>query len=333
MADEFGPTKPAGPDPIDERLRQLARETEPLVILSGPAAARRRGERRRNRRRAGAVCLAAALALGVGSWQLLPRLGTGGSGTQPAATASFPGPTSVERLSARLQQELLPPSALPLYPKREWQVVPEKVAAAKFPESCPVTRLPSSSLARAEQVYGTSDGFVAHYYLFALPSEQAATAEAAEMEELIKGKCGWAEGIDGDSVPDRSVFPAGAAFRGQVRTLWLDRQGTFVALLEVGTSAAGHEGKSGFSDSGPLPALCIARSLGRLVSAGPSGGPSVDPSAPSGVGSPASPSTPEAPPQGSGTGYGTAAGSGSGTGGDPSAALPPGSVHSATPSC
>ncbi|MBY8881546.1 hypothetical protein [Actinacidiphila acidipaludis] len=322
MADEFGPTKPAGPDPVDERLRQLARETEPLVVLAGPAAARRRGEHRRARRRAGAACLVAALALGVGSWQLLPRLGSGRTGTQPAATA--PAPASSESLADRLQRELLPPSALPLYPKRQWEVVPEQEATAKYPESCPVSRVPTYALAKAERVYRTSQGFVARYYLFAMPSAAAAATEASEFDALIKGKCGWAVGIDGAATPDRSVFPSGSAYRGQASALWVDRQGTYLAFLDVST-LAGYDGKDSFSGSGPRPALCIQESLERLSSNRPWGGSSPGDEVP-----PASPSTPEAPPQGSAAGPG--AGSGSGT----SANAPRGSAlpgTTPTPAC
>ena len=319
MADAFGPANPGGPDPIDERLRQLARDTEPLVILAGSAAARRRGESRRARRRAGAACLVAALALGIGSWQLLPRLGSGRTGTLPAATV--PAPTSGESLVDRLQRELLPPSALPLYPTRQWEVVPEQVAAAKYPESCPVARQPGEALARAERVYRTAQGSVAHYYLFAMPSPAAAAVEANQFESLIKGKCGWAVGINSDTLPDRSVFPNGSAYRGKASALWVDQHGTYLALLDVNTYA-GFDGKDFLSGSGTRPALCIERSLERLSSAAGSG---------SSAGSEAeSPATPQAPPQGSAAGSDAGAGSGTSANAPRGSALPDPTV---TPDC
>ncbi|HEY3483657.1 MAG TPA: hypothetical protein VGL02_32745, partial [Streptomyces sp.] len=111
MADPFGrPVDPDEPDrdPVDERLRGLARDTESLVVLAGPAAARRRGERRSARHRTAALSAAVALALAVGSWQLLPRLGA----DPPAAPASGGVSPAVppKPLTAKLTDELLPAS-------------------------------------------------------------------------------------------------------------------------------------------------------------------------------------------------------------------------------
>ncbi|MFI1092956.1 hypothetical protein [Streptomyces sp. NPDC020917] len=300
MADEFGPTTPAEPDPIDERLRQLARDTEPLVILAGPAAARGRGERRTARRRTAAVGAVAALALGIGSWQLLPRLGGDGSGALPAATV--PAPTSGVAPAARLQAELLPPSALPMYPKLQWEAVPDPLAAAKYPETCPVSGLRRGSLAEAGRVYRAVDGTIAHYHLYAMPSDAAARDQWNTLDVLIKAKCGWAEGIGSSSAPDRGNPWTGSEYRGLHSTVMLERRGTYIALLDL--SSAEGKGTDGLFAADPWPGACINGSLGRLAAAdAPTG------SALAG----GSPSAPAAPTGGS------ASGAGADTAADPSA--------------
>ncbi|SEO23190.1 hypothetical protein SAMN05216267_1020140 [Actinacidiphila rubida] len=279
MADEFGPTTPAEPDPIDRRMRQLAREAEPLVVLAGPAAARRQGERRTRRRRAGAVGLAAALALGIGSWQLLPRLGADRAGTVPAATVPAPAPRPSVALAARLEAELLPPSALPLYPKRQWETLPAAVAAAKFPEPCPVAGYDVHPLAQARRVYRTPDGFVAYYRLYAMPSADDSATAVKSLDALIKGKCGWVASDGSGGTPGYGSWPAsgsagGSGGPGASSTVWVGRSGGYLAVLDV----TGSDVKNG-TVGGPWPGACISASLARLSgsAAGPdTHEPSVD---------------------------------------------------------
>jgi len=303
MADAFGPTTPAEPDPIDERLRQLARDTEPLVILAGPAAARGRGERRTARRRTAAVGVVAALALGVGSWQLLPRLGGDGSGALPAATVSVPA--SGEAPSARLEAELLPPSALPMYPKLQWEALPDAIAAAKYPESCPVSGLHGEALAEAGRAYRAVDGTVAHYHLYAMPSDAAARQQMATLDLLIKAKCGWSEGSDPGNAPDLGSRWTGSEYRGLHSTVMVERHGAYIAVLDL-TSPDG-KGTDSFFTGAPWPGVCINGSLGRLVAgdaptgSAPAGGP------PSAATAPATSTT------------GSASGSGADTAADPPA--------------
>lgn len=284
MADEFGPTTPAAPDPVDRRLRQLARDTEPLVVLTGPAAARRRGERRTARRRIGAVGLAAALALGIGSWQLLPRLGADRAGTMPAATVSAPTPQA--DLPARLQAELLPPGALPSYSTRLWEAVPGTLAAAKYRETCPLGALDLHALAEASRVYRSKDGLVAYYRLYALPTPESADQVRTELDGLIKGKCGAVQGLGADGTlpfgkgsyaQGSGGSAAGAEGKVPTSTVFLQSSGSYVAVLDISGVLVLPGAKTWTPQSGPWPGPCISQSLARL-SGNPAGAASSLPS-------------------------------------------------------
>ncbi|WP_225850261.1 hypothetical protein [Streptomyces sp. HPF1205] len=322
MADTFGPTKPAGPDPIDERLRQLVHDTEPLVTLDGPAAVRRRGERRRARRRTGAVCLTAALALGLGSWQLLPRLGGDGPATLPAGTVSAPPPAAT--LAERLRRELLPPTDLPLYPANRWRAVPRPEAAAKFPEPCPVDAAGRRAVARADQVYTTPERLVAHYHLYAMASAPDAADVRDQLDMVLTHKCGWGKEVGSTPLAGDPGRLDGSAYYGPSGTVWLEREGTFIAFLEVTSSLPGG-GKAAYSEAGTpgkMPRACIESSLDRLAVGSSldrlaSGVPSSGPGA-TGGGSPTAPtaSTAQGSPSwaaGSGTGPGADTGAATGT--------------------
>lgn len=259
MADQSGPTNPVGPDPIEDRLRELARDTEPLVVLAGAAAARGHGERRRARRRTGAVSLVAALALAVGCWQFLPGLRTGADHTLPAAsTPASPPPAP---LTTTLEAELLPPEALPLYPKWKWETVPAAVEG-KYPQTCPITPEPGLVLASAERTYAENDyGLAAHYRLYALTGEGTAQEAAARVAVQAKAKCGPV--VAGpDSIA--SAGPGGDRSLGSV-SVWIAWRGVYLAVFDLRATGDGDMGKAGFSGTGDEPAKCIARSLSRLA--------------------------------------------------------------------
>lgn len=255
MADQSGPTNPVGPDPIDDRLRELARDTEPLVVLAGAAAARRHGERRRARRRTGAVSLVAALALAVGCWQFLPGLRTGADPTVPAA--STPASPSPAALTTVLDAELLPPEALPLYPKWRWEEVPV-AAEGKYPRTCPIAPGPQTVRASVERTYAESAyGLVAHYRLYALTGEAATQEAASRVAAQAKAKCGPV--VAGpDSIA--SAGPGRDRDPGSV-SVWIAWRGAYLAVFDLRATGDGDMGKAGFSGAGDEPAKCIARSL------------------------------------------------------------------------
>lgn len=267
MADPFGrpadPDSPRDRDPIDEQLRGLARDTESLVVLAGPDAARRLGERRSARRRTGALSAAVALALAVGSWQLLPRLGADPHG---APVGSGAGPTSAPKtLTARLADELLPASALPMFPKWTWRTIPEPTVG-KLLGLCDVA--PSSGVtASATRAYATDGGQAAVYRLYAFgTAEDAAKAEVA-VSMALKGKCR----VELTSHADAKTPQGPAEYRGESvgssgLQVWMRRQGNYVAVLFVFGPGNLQTQKSDSLYDNAWPQKCIAGSLNRLAS-------------------------------------------------------------------
>lgn len=254
-------------DELDGRLRDLARDAEPLVVLAGPQAARTRGERRRARRRAAAASVAAALALTVGGWQLLPRLsGTGSRAAPPAGSAtSVPGPRD-GALHARIEAALLPAASLPYGGKWQWvAVTPLKVA--HFPQPCTV-QPPGTPEAAADRTYSSQlTAAVAKYQLLAYADTTTAVAQAGAVRMTLQDRCG----ISAPALPDTpSSRDTPLRFSGASKSLpgvtaWVESQGRYVAVLLV-TVRANLQDR--FEGTGI--AKCIDRSLHDLTSGGPS---------------------------------------------------------------
>lgn len=270
MADPFGrpadPDAPQDRDPIDERLRGLARDTESLVVLAGPAAARRLGERRSARSRTAVLSAAVALALAVGSWQLLPRLGADPPAT-PASGGVSPSGTA-KTLAAKLDAELLPASALPLYPKWPWQVIPAD-SAPKIRDLCPVAP-PGGTTATATRAYVTNTGVSAVYDLYAFDSSVSAYSAMMKMAENLKAKCELVLTSGTDAKDPASP----GSFRGQragaTAQVWLDRQGTYLGVLFLFGPGNLPGDKSDLVYGTAGPEQCITESLNRLAAgAGP----------------------------------------------------------------
>lgn len=295
MADPFG--RPAGPDPrdtapaasddaaaadtadtadpLDERLRGLARDTEPLVILAGAPAARRLGERRRARRRTGAVSVVAALAVAVGGWQLLPgsddRNGTSSlPGTVATTTLVPPG------LTERLTEELLPPSNLPFFPKFRWKTAAEP-SVLKLTAACPASPT-DDVLASAGRGYVAAGGEEAEYRIYLFSDNTAARGQTEQLSQQMKRKCGADltsdVGKHGDSGDSRATYQ-GTSVTGSGVQVWMDRQGPYLGVLLVRVSGDPPNAKGDYLRVDSQSAECISASLGRLAAGG---APSTQPS-------------------------------------------------------
>ncbi|MFI9099173.1 hypothetical protein ACIGXA_01515 [Streptomyces fildesensis] len=261
-------------DPLDDRLRDLARDTEPLIVLAGPADVRRRGERRRARRRLGAVAAVAAAALAVGSWAVLPRLE---SGAQTPAVSGSPSPDPLP--TEPLTDALLPPTALPWDSYWRWRTVAGDVSAKISLMHCGASLYdPASASVRFYQGNANSS---ARYAVHALDDEAKATAELNRIRDEL-GKCGLVAAYTGkEGVAMNTVFRIYAATKqgGQVSQVWLADRGRFVSVLQVVLPATAGPNPPYFDGT---PVQCMARSLEKLApssaSATPDGTPSTSPS-------------------------------------------------------
>jgi hypothetical protein len=294
MADNFGPITPPEPQepeggrhPIDDRLRQLARETEPLVVLAGAKAARQRGELRRTRRRAGAMSFVLAMVLAFGSWQLLPRLGTGSAQALPSGSSSpmpagSPTGETPAELMARLTAALLPADVLRDATGWLWRPVspPE---SGKFPEICPV-RPTADVTATASRTYSSLVGSNGHYYVYALTS----SAAAEKAEQLIRtqaaAKCNLLRMSRTDWMPDAATtLPSTETWestkKGFPVSMWLSRSGRYLTVLMLNTSGNPQNGKHDSYYLAPPLGECINDSLDHLVAGtAPGSGATPDPS-------------------------------------------------------
>lgn len=307
MADRSGPAEPSRP--LDERLLDLARATEPLIVLAGPDAARHRGERRRARRRLAAVGAVAALALGAGCWQLLPDGGAGRDRSAPAASSSagpLPGPPGT------LDSALLPPTSLPTLAGRQWKVVAPALAAAKYVKQCPAVPDKGMPFDQAQRVYRADDGSIGHYDLYAFLSDGSAQKAAGLLYQEIRAKC---EPAHRDSYVQDGGTTLGLlvnAVTGQ-DSVWLDHRGRYVAVLQIQGPRV-PDGKAAGDVTTGTPWACIESSLKRLAPQGtpsPSNSPAAGTSAGSGSGG-----------TGSSGAAGSAAGPGHGPRTDPGGATP-----------
>ncbi|MDJ0341489.1 hypothetical protein QMK19_05480 [Streptomyces sp. H10-C2] len=245
-------------DPLDDRLRDLARDTEPLIVLAASADVRRRGERRRARRRVGAVAVVAAAALAVGSWVVLPRLGTG-SQASPAGGSTAPDPLA----SGPLSGELLPPSALPWESFWKWRTVSIDLALKIPLMKCDAALYdPAAATVRSYQGNQNSN---ARYAIYDFGDEAAAAKGVARMADQL-GKCGliathWDR--KGGSEMSTGLRGYGSTSEGgQVSDLWLAAAGRYATVLHV-VLPESTAGKLPFPDM--VPVQCITRSLDRLA--------------------------------------------------------------------
>ncbi|MET9223942.1 hypothetical protein ABZX65_34990 [Streptomyces sp. NPDC003300] len=277
MDTDIGPDSDIGPgsaDPLDERLRGLARDTEPLVVLAGAPAARRLGERRRARRRTGAVSLVAALAVAVGTWQLLPGSdGPRGTGALPGTVASTtppPEPPDPAALAHRLTDELLPPGALPFFPVAPWKTLAPGTAL-KLMGACPVPSPAGDVQAGAVRLYGASAGEEAEYLLYAFTDAEAARYRTERFGEAVKDTCGVELTTDLGTTGEAADSPV--TYQGSSRTgtgvqILMNRQGAYLAVLLIRGLGNPLGSGSDYANKHPQPIACIAASLNRLTEAG-----------------------------------------------------------------
>lgn len=244
-------------DPLDDRLRDLARDTEPLIVLAGPADVRRRGERRRARRRVGAVAVVAAAALAVGSWAVLPRLE---NGAQTPAVSGSPSPDPLP--TDPLTGELLPPTALPWDSFWHWRTAAGDVSAKIPLMQCGRSLYdPASASVR---FYQGNENSSARYSIQALGDEAKAAAELNRIRDEL-GKCGLIAAYTGkEGATMETVFRAYGATKqgGQLSQVWLANRGRFVSLLQVVMPASKGPGPPSFDG---MPVQCMTRSLERLA--------------------------------------------------------------------
>lgn len=253
-------------DELDDRLRELARDAETLVVIGGPQAVRTRGKRRRARRRAAAAGVAAALALAVGGWQLLPRLDRGpDTGAVPPAGTAAVTPDPVQTaLQDRLDAELLPADVLPYADKWQWAETTSD-ELGKVPPPCSVGAQ-SGSLGQATRQYlASSVPAVADYHLYAFTDATTAAVQANAMRKQMTSLCGIPVPPQGDP-SNPAGWSAGYGGRSKSQTgvtVWVENQGPYVAVLSV--RAPGDPTvllKTGAVEK------CIARSLARLGKVG-----------------------------------------------------------------
>lgn len=258
---------------LNDRLHHLAREAEPLVVLAGPQAVRARGERRRARRRAGAAAVVAALALGVGSWQLLPRLDSGGgTRTAPPAASTAPDPeASANALLDRLTAELLPTSSLPFPVKWQWTVAPEE-EGRKFPLACGVPT-PEGATAKVFGYYhSVRVNANAREDVFAFPDAATAAGQARKLVKEIATKCEMSLAV---SHWDAGGMKGGAeAYSGASKlhigvAVWVQYEGPYVAVLAINSPRSPLLTEGEVADE-PQPRECISASLDRLAFDAPS---------------------------------------------------------------
>ncbi|WP_329174546.1 hypothetical protein [Streptomyces sp. NBC_01477] len=247
-------------DELDDRLRELARNAELLVVLAGPQAARRRGERRRTRRRAACAGMAAALALTVCGWQLEARRDSGATAPASGAAATRePSP-----LRDRLVAELLPADALPYSVKWRWSVVPEKTVKAQPPcDAAPLAAV-SAQATRAYLVQQSSAA--ASYRLYAFPDAATATGQSRALRKQMQALCGIGlpQPTGRLTLPGQADLYWGTSKEQPGVAAWVESQGPYVAVLFVTTP--GYP-ESQLQDSGV--AACIAASLARLAVTSP----------------------------------------------------------------
>ncbi|MDF9815737.1 hypothetical protein [Streptomyces sp. SPB162] len=250
-------------DPLDDRLRDLARDTGPLIVLAAPADVRRRGERRRARRRVGAVAVVAAAALAVGTWAVVPRLENGAQAPMVGGSPS-PDPLPTEDLSG----EMLRPTALPWDSVWQWHIAPEGVAAdakAKIPLMLCGTSLYDPASASVRFFLGNETSSARHT-VHALRDEAAADTELDRVSTEL-GKCGLVSSYRSgkeEGVATQAVLRVyGVTKRdGWQSQVWLAVKGRYMSLLQVVTPViAGLN--TPYSDGTPV--VCMTRSLDRLA--------------------------------------------------------------------
>ncbi|WP_052848060.1 hypothetical protein [Streptomyces avicenniae] len=197
MTDHDSPDEGAD---LGARLRQLARDVEPAVLLPGADAARRRGERRRARRRAGTAAgsfvLAAALA--AGTWQFGPWRPGAGEPVPPAAEdVHVPSPP--------------PPAGLPWDDRFGWRQTapgeedPEVVTGWRDKCAWPIGRPQASGETR---FYEGRDGAVALWETYVY--ESSLDAEEAAEKVLDEGRCAYGARTTGDQEYGPGIADTGA---------------------------------------------------------------------------------------------------------------------------
>lgn len=204
--------------------------------------------------------------IGVGCWQLLPRLESDSAATVATAAPGTPRTaTPTVDLVERLAAQLLPPDALPRQPKWSWHAVPDGAQDAFLP-MCDVSP-EAGALAAATRTYATEAGQTAVYHLYAFPTAAAAAAQTDRMNDQMKGKCPTHLLVRSEvGGPDKlaMLHSQDAAVHG-LQT-WLARQGQYVAVLYLLDPGNPGSGKSDSAYENNRPDACIARSLNRLAS-------------------------------------------------------------------
>ncbi|MEU3459646.1 hypothetical protein ABZ721_06760 [Streptomyces sp. NPDC006733] len=258
-------------DPLDDRLRDLARDTEPLIVLAAPADVRRRGERRRARRRMGAVAVVAAAAVAVGSWLVVPRLENGAQ-TPMVGGSSSPDPLPTDNLAG----ELLRPTALPWDSVWHWRTT-AAATAAKLPlmECGAALYDPAAASVR---FYLGNETSSARYSVRALGSEGAATTERNRISDEL-GACGLTSSGKEALTTETVLRLYGVTKKdGWMSQVWLATKGRYVSLLQVVTPVIMGV-NTPYLDGTPV--LCMFRSLDRLAPSAPGSAPATPTTSPS----------------------------------------------------
>lgn len=260
---------------LGESLHHLAREAEPLVVLAGPQAARDRGERRRARRRATAAGVVTALALGVGTWQLLPRLDSDGGGTHtaPPAASATPDPSATAPTTRRdeIAAGLLAPTSLPYAKKWQWAESPE-AAARKFPMACAVPMLDGATAEVSRYFRARSIDAYAHQVVVSFPDAAGATGAANRLVKEVGPKCGMAFTGSSTSVAEgRSVRGSSGASKLHTGVaVWVQNTDRYLSVLVIDSPRSPLTWSADSGLDGPRPGGCMAAGLGRLASGFPS---------------------------------------------------------------
>ncbi|WP_431043550.1 hypothetical protein ACQUSR_17800 [Streptomyces sp. P1-3] len=261
---------------LEERLREIARATEPSIRLAGPEAARARGHRRRARKRVtiAASAVFTATALTIGSWQLLPgddasRTLPAGPAPSPTTTADTPATTAAVPSAA-----LLPPAAMPFSAYAHWKSV-RSTDGTDAPlldvnKDCRLTgldgnRTPVPRSQRARTYEGRKDDQKARHTINAYANERDAVTVYTALEETIRTRCGSPRGVG--ALDDK---PSGSAKAPRITTyIWTPEsapEGMQVVLMRSGTrvavvQAAGTPGFAEYTDG--VATYCMSVSLWR----------------------------------------------------------------------
>ncbi|WP_186318993.1 hypothetical protein [Streptomyces sp. SAJ15] len=233
---------------LDERLREIARAAEPSIRLAGPEAVRARGRRRTIRTRAVTAVSAvlAAVALAIGSWQLLPGddpTRTLPAGPPPSGRTESPAPDIAV-------EALLRPTALPFDAAARWKTVrtTDRLDSPllDLEAGCRLTGLdgdahPLPAAQRARVFQGRQAKETARHTINAYRTERDAVRVFNSLQEVLRTRCGLvrvgrpfsADYPGSVRKPTVRVYGSESDGSGGDRQVSLMRSGTEVAIVQV----------------------------------------------------------------------------------------------------